>query len=292
VPVPITRAEAQATQPDQPSYVQRDSIRVVYWGDGLKSAEAVLAAAHAPFPLPGIAADYRLSASTIFLAPDRAAFDSLASGQTPHWAAGVAIPSRRIIISPAAPERSSLGSAVVTLRHEIAHLVLNDYLGADVPRWFDEGYATWVSGGWDQGTGWQIRLALVRGHAPRLDSLSLSWPREAPRARLAYLLSASAVAHLANSRGTVAFAAFLSEWRATGDMEAAMRGVYQLQPELFEREWRSMVRRRYGWLLALSQVTVFWVAIAGLVFLLGIARRRRNRERLEALRREEYMIPR
>ena len=132
---------------------------------------------------------------------------------------------------------------------------------------------------------------MVRGQAPRLDSLSLRWPRDEARARLAYLLSASAVAHLANSRGPNAFRAFLSEWRDVGDMEIAMRGVYQLQPELFEREWRSMVRRRYGWLLAISQVTVFWVAIAGLVFLLGIARPRRNRERLEELRREEYMIP-
>jgi hypothetical protein len=251
----------------------------------------VLDAALAPLPLPGIPGDFRLSTSTIFLAPSRAVFDSLTAGRTPDWAAGVAIPARRIIILPASPDRTRFEGPVITLRHEIAHLALNDYLGGGVPRWFDEGYATWVSGGWDESSGWQIRFALLRGQTPPLDSLSLGWPRNEGRARLAYLLSASAVAHLASSRGERAFAAFLADWREHGDMEAAMRNVYQLNLALFEREWRAMVRRRYGWLLALSQVTVFWVAVAALVFILGIARRKRNRERLEELRREEYMIP-
>lgn len=274
-----------------PRQISRDSIRVVYWGSSPASAEATLDAALAPLPLPGIPNDVVLGRSTIVLAPTRAIMDSIARGRTPDWAAGIAIPSERLIVIPTYVRTQELRDPVITLRHELAHIALNDYLGGDVPRWFDEGYATWVSGGWDAESGWQIRLALLRGNAPLLDSLSLAWPRGEGRARLAYLLSASAVRHLATSRGDQAFSAFFQSWRDKGSMDSALRSVYQLNVSLFEREWRAMVRTRYGWLLAMTQLTVFWFAVAVLVFVLGTARRRRNRERLKELQREEYMLP-
>jgi hypothetical protein len=282
------RVAAQAT--GTPTYVERDSIRVIYQGNARAAAERTLEAALAPLPLPGIPEAAVLPRSSIFLAPDQAAFDSAALGRPPSWAAAVAIPSQRMIVLPAFG-RDAFSDPVITLRHELAHLALNGYVQGGVPRWFDEGYATWVSGGWDERSGWQIRLALLTGQAPVLDSLALGWPRGEPRARLAYLLSASAVRHLATSRGDPAFEAFLDEWRRTGSFDGAFRSTYQMTLSQFEREWRGMVRRRYGWLLAITQATILWVGAAVLVFVLGILRRRRNRERLEALRREEYMLP-
>jgi len=275
---------------DGPNFVESDSIRVVYWGDARGSAERTLAAALAPIPLPGIPGTFSLPKSTIVLAPTRAVFDSVSRGAPPEWVAGVAIPSLRMIVMPTFDRGSPLSDPVVTLRHEIAHIALNAHLPNGVPRWFDEGYATWVSGGWDERSGWQIRLALIRGQAPVLDSLTLAWPRGEARARLAYLLSASAVRHLATSRGDQAFTAFIANWRIVGSFDTALRSTYQMTVSQFEREWRGMVRRRYGWLLAITQTAVLWVGAAVLVFVLGMLRRRRNRERLEELRREDYMI--
>ncbi len=273
------------------SYVERDSVRVVYWGDSAGLAELTLTAALNPIPLPGITGAALLPRATIYLPPDRATFDALTFGGTPDWAAGVAIPAALIIVIP--PGRANVGSGdpAVTLRHEIAHLALHRHLGGRVPRWFDEGSATWVSGGWDESTGWMIRMALLRGTAEPLDSLTLGWPRGEARARLAYLLSASAVRHLATSRGDEAFAAFIAEWRRVGSLEPALRTVYQITLYQFEREWREMVKRRYGWLLAMSQVGAFWLVIAIAVFMLGTLRRQRNREKLADMRREEYMLP-
>lgn len=279
-----------AARPAARSYVERDSVRVVYWGDQREAATRTLEAAHDPIPLPGISGAALLPRATVYLPPDRLTFDSLASG-VPAWAAGVAIPSTLTIVIPPGRGNVGAGDPRVTLRHEIVHLAVHRHLGDRVPRWFDEGYATWVSGGWDESTGWLIRLALLRGTAPPLDSLTLGWPRGEARARLAYLLSASAVRHLATSRGEPAFAAFIAEWRRVGSMETAMRSVYQMSLFQFEREWRGMVRRRYGWMLAISQIGAFWGVVAILVFLLGTLRRRRNREKLAELRREEYMLP-
>lgn len=273
-----------------PSYTEADSVRVVYWPGDQGAARLTLDAARAPMSLPGIPAAYRLPPSTIFLAQTPELFDSLSYGGAPGWAAAVAIPSQRRIVIPAYGNSGVIGDPVITLRHEIAHLALAGYVGSG-PRWFDEGYATWVSGGWDERSGWQIRLALLGGSLPPLDSLTLAWPRSQGRARLSYLLSASAVRYLATSRGDRALASFFEQWRESGSFDAALREVYLLTPTQLEREWRGMVRSRYGWLLAISQLTAFWGGFALLVIVLGSLRRRRDRERLEELRKEEYMLP-
>lgn len=291
VPAPAQSPEALTAPAAAPQVLVDDSLRVAFWGEDRGLAQRTLQAARAPLPLPGLPSAARLERATIYLAPSPAIFDSLTGGRIPGWAAGVAVPGARAIVLPVFDRRRSLGDPVVTLRHEIAHLALAAYLGPNIPRWFTEGYATWVSGDWDESSGWQIRLALLRGTASPLDSLTLAWPRNEARARLAYLLSASAVRHLATFRGEQAFRAFMEEWRRVGSMDTAMRTVYHMSLTQFEDDWRGMVRRRYGWLLALSQIGVFWGGFALLIIILGTLRRRRNRERLEALRREEYMLP-
>jgi hypothetical protein len=284
-------AVAQGAAQPEPLVISRDSLRVVFWpGDEAIARRAWTTAVNPP-PLFGLPPAASRITGTIFLAPDAATFDSLTGG-APEWSAGVAIPSlRRIIIPAYQSDRTPLGDPIGALRHEIAHLALNAYLPGRIPRWFDEGYATWASGGWDANSGWQIRYALLRGQAPPLDSLTLDWPRLAGRAQLAYLLSASAVRHLATrGSGEQAFAAFLLAWRREGAFDPALRSTYQITAGHFEDDWRDMVSDRYGWLLALSQAGVFWLVITMLFVLLGTARRRYNRARLEDLRAEDRIL--
>lgn len=282
-------AGADAAQ--APRAVESGSVRVVYWPGDEGMASRTLRAALAPMPLPGIGRVPGLERGTIVLAPDAEAFDSLTGG-APHWSAGVAIPSERRIVLPAFPSsRTHSQDPLVALRHELVHLALHNHLGDRIPRWFNEGYATWASGGWDAQAGWQIRLALLRGVAPPLDSLTLAWPSSAAQARLAYLLSASAVEFLARRGDERAFAAFLATWRRDGSFDDAFRSTYLITFGRFEREWREMVRSRYGWLLALAQVGVFWGVMTALLLALGTLRRRRNREKMEGMREEERLAP-
>ncbi len=264
-------------------------IEVVYWPQDRAIAERTLRAATRPLRLPGISPSVEPPAARIVLAPTPAAFSSITRG-APHWSAGIAVPSERVIVLPAyGSERTPLGDPIVALRHELVHLALNAHLPGRIPRWFDEGYATWASGEWDQGRGWEIRLALFTGGAPPLDSLRLGWPGGEADARLAYLLSASAVNFLAGRGGEHAFGAFLDAWRRAGDFDAALRGTYGITLTQFEAEWRSMVKHRYGWLLALSQMGVVWALVAVLLVLLTFPRRRRNREKLRKMEVEEWV---
>jgi hypothetical protein len=269
-----------------------DGVRVVYWPGHRELAERTLAAARSPQRLPGIPRDTVLTAGTIFLAPSAVVFDSLTGGRVPEWGAGVAIPALRWIVLPTYPAPGpAVRDPAVTLRHELAHLALHAYLPGPIPRWFDEGYATFTSGGWDQAAAWQIRLAFLLGRAPPLDSLTLNWPRGAEQARLAYLLSASAVQYLLEIGGESGFTALLDTWRHEGSFNAALRRVYGMTPGQFEQAWARVVRRRYGWLLALSQVTVFWVVVSLLLIVLYGIRRRRKRERLAELELHDRLYP-
>jgi hypothetical protein len=271
-----------------PAALTVESVQVVYWPGHEGLARRTMQAATSQMLFPGIGRLQGLAAGTIVLAPTPAAFDSVTGGRAPHWSAGVAIPSQRLIVLPAFSSPRTAGQdALVALRHELAHLVLHDHLQSEIPRWFNEGYATWASGEFDASAGWQIRLALLRGVLPPLDSLTLSWPEGAAHARLAYLLAASAVQYLATRGSDQAFSAFLDTWRSEGSMQVALRTVYLTTVERFESDWRDMIRRRYGWLLAVAQIGFFWILVTFLLLSMGVLRRRRNREKLEGMRAED-----
>jgi hypothetical protein len=276
-------ASGLAAQDEGRLRLEAGEVGVEYHAGDARLAERVLEVAVAPQRFPGLPEDFRLERGTVYLVRSAEEWERLTGGRAPAWGAGVAIPARREILLPVFSRGFRDSDPATVLRHELAHLALAEYLPAPIPRWFDEGYATWASGGFDQAAAWQLRLALFLGRAPPLDSLRLSWPREAGEARLAYLLSASAVHHLATRAPPGAFEGFLRAWRRTGTFDAALRASHGMTSGQLESEWRQAVRRRYGWLLAISQVGVFWFFAAILVIVLRGIRRKRDRERLEAL---------
>ncbi|MEX1182316.1 MAG: hypothetical protein WEF86_03720 [Gemmatimonadota bacterium] len=225
----------------------------------------------------------------VMLAPDAARFDSLTGGRTPEWGAGVAMPRLGIIVIPGyVSDRTGTHTLQVTLRHELAHVALQRHLGdAIVPRWFTEGYATWAAGEFDEQQGWMLRLALATGRAPPLDSLTLDWPLIAADARLAYMLSASAVRYLHSLGPPNRFERFMDDWATSGSFEQSLREVYVVSSAQFERLWRTHVRRRYGWLQVIAQTLFVWTVLAAVVLALSIVRRRRNRRRMERMREQE-----
>lgn len=224
----------------------------------------------------------------LYLAEDEAALQLLAGSGVPDWGAGVTLPGEgRIVIPSYVSARGSGWSDTRVLRHEWAHIALHQQLdGLRIPRWFDEGYAEWASGGWDAAEGWRLRIAIARGKAD-LDSLEVAWPRSAADASLAYLLSATAVEYLVSRSGTRGLEVLLRRWADGGDMDDAFRRTYGVTLSQFEKGWTKYVRKRYGWLYVLSHSILFWL-VGGLA-LLGLVhiRRGRDRERLARLRASE-----
>ena len=218
----------------------------------------------------------------VYLAPDQAVFDSLAPGM-PDWVAGIAFPQGdRIVLPTFGPHIGGVPVASV-LRHELAHVALERYLGSRVPRWFHEGYAQLAAGSWHSEDAWALRAAILMRQVPSLDAISLGFDRERMSTEHAYLLGYTAVEYLYRIGGSDGFARLLEHWRESGSLDTALRRTYGLTLWQFERLWRRRVRDQYGWLLLASQTTVFWATLTIALLGLGYWKRRRNVSKLAAL---------
>ena len=285
-----------AAQQPAPGGVALDSLRldgIVYWyapGSERIARSLARATAGAP-PLPAIPAEVLEPGVDVYLAPDERAFAELSGGSPPEWGAGIAVLGAgedRIVLPAYATARVRPADLPRVLRHELAHVALHRWLGdARVPRWFHEGYGRWAAGELDLEAAWQLRLAFALGRAPVLDSLGLDWPAGEVNARVAYLLAASAIDYLVAEGGETGLRRLLERWRATGDLDQAMRATYGVTVGQFEEDWRKHVRSRYGWALVLTHSAIFWTIAALLLVTLYVRRRRRDRVRLERMARTD-----
>jgi hypothetical protein len=274
----------------QDGVLQSADVRVHYWRAQQKLAQAITNEI-ATQQFAGLPADIlrRGTPIDLYIAPDESRFSALTGGRAPDWGAGVAFPQRGVIVVPGYTSgRANVQELPITVRHELAHVALQRHLGnVRVPLWFTEGYATWTAGQLDAGGGWTLRVGFMTDAAPPLDSLTLYWPDLAADARMAYLLSASAVSYLHSLGRDDTFTLFLERWRVSGSLDQTMRSVYVLTTAQFERLWRRHVKRTYGWTQIIAQSAFIWAIITALVIVLFIVRRRRDRARLQRLRDTE-----
>lgn len=287
------RDPAQVAAPDSldgERYGRLDGERAVVYFAARDSlvAERVLALLEGQPPLPGLP-DSLPARVTAILAHTPEAFDEATGAVVPEWRAGVAIPSRNTLVMPTGEGVRVLDAeGRRTLRHEWAHLGLHAYLGdLRAPRWFDEGYAQWASGGFDAMEAWRLRVLIAAGRSPAMDSLELRWPRGREQARTAYLLAASAVTYLLQGSGERGLAIFLDRWRAERSFDTALRATFGVTPGQLEEDWKRHVRSRYGWLFVLSHSAVFWSLLALLLLFMVRTRRTHNREKMARMRASE-----
>ncbi len=220
----------------------------------------------------------------IVLAADAEQFRRLAGAGAPDWGGAFAFPDERLILMQGVNAGGSAGDPLVTLRHELAHLALAEALGGQVPRWFDEGYASFAAGEWGRDEVLATSFGLVWKGIPTLRGLDSLFYAGPDRANRAYALAHRAVAELSAMGKEHGLTLFFDYWRAEGSFERALRRAYGMTSADFERAWRGKVRRQYGALALAADLSVLSVF---LVFLLGPLwwqRRRRLQERLERMR--------
>ncbi|HKK28145.1 MAG TPA: hypothetical protein VKB18_08690 [Gemmatimonadota bacterium] len=208
----------------------------------------------------------------------------------PDWVAGLAIPSRNVMAVRVAGAAEGRPEALArTTRHELAHLALDRVTGGRAPRWLQEGYAQLAAGDWDWGRAWRLRLIFLRRGGEVLRDLDPALRGREDEARMAYLLSYTAVHRLLGMSGSGGLRALFSRLREGASFDEALRRTYGITEGQFVEAWRKSVRNRYGWLFFLSRASVFWIAVTILLLVVGWKRRRHDRRRWEELREEERL---
>ena len=248
-------------------------------------ARALLADALARDSFPGLARPR--DAVRIALAPSEAVFRAWVGPAAPEWGAAIALPARRLIIMQGRDAGADAGEPRQTLRHELAHLMLAEAMGGLVPRWFDEGYASYAAGEWGREEILATSLGLVWRGVPSFVALDSAFVGGATGATRAYALAHRAVAELA-ALGTLGggdgLTRFFSVWRETGSFDRTLRQVHGMTEPGFESWWRARIRRQYGAVALLADLGALSFVLGLLLAPLWWQRRRRQQARLATLR--------
>jgi hypothetical protein len=245
-------------------------------------ARALLAAAAKRDTYPGLP---RPKARVLLaVAPDRARFRAWVGPEAPEWGSAIAFPELQRVVMQGRSAGSDAGDPVSVFRHELAHLALHEYLGDLPPRWFDEGYAGYAAGEWGRDESLATNLALLIGGMPTLDSLEQGFYHGSRDAEQSYALAYRAVSDLASLDPERGLTLFFRYWKADGRFDPAVRAAFGMTADAFEDLWRARTRRRYGGLALFANLSLATTIFMILFAPLWVARRRRDRRRLEALR--------
>ncbi len=253
-------------------------FQVLHYPDETRLAESMLRAAVANDSFVGLP---RLRDTVrIALAPDAARFAAWVGGGAPEWGAAFAFPDERLVVMQGR-DAPGAGDPLQTLRHELAHIALAEALGR-VPRWFDEGYASYVAREWSREEVLTTSVGLVWRGVPTLAGLDSGFHAGADAASRTYALSHRAVAELASLDPERPLELLFANWRETGRFSTALRQAHGMSESDFERRFKRSVRRQYGVLAIGADLSLIAVV---LVLLLGPLWWRKRRELQERLRR-------
>jgi hypothetical protein len=207
----------------------------------------------------------------------------------PKYASGVAYPDIDLVLITLDPrypnERHDL---VETFKHELAHVALNDAVkGHDIPRWFNEGFAVFVSGEGSIPRLQTLWTASLAGNIMPLDRLERTFPDDAILASIAYAEAADIVRYLVRTQEHYRFDGLVERIARGMSFDQALVAAYGIDRASLESEWRADLSKRYTIWPVITGSTLLWVGILGLFFLAYRRRKVRDRRTLERWRREE-----
>ncbi len=272
---------ALAAQDDAPRRLDVGRFTAVYFPGDERLARSLLAGAVRTDSFPWLPRPRQRV--LLAIAPDAARFRAWAGPFAPEWGAALAVPESRRVIMQGRGAGSDAGDPQEVLRHELAHLALHERLGDRPPRWFDEGYASVAAREWRREDVLAANVALALRGAPSLAQLESSFSGGSAAAQSAYALSYRAVSELAALDPERGLTLLFEYWSTGSSLDVAMRRAFGLTLADFEREYQTRTRRRYGVLALFADLSLLLLVLSVLIFPFFLARRQRDRRRLEAM---------
>ncbi len=248
-------------------------------------ARSLLTAALAQDTFPGLP---RPEAHVVIaIAPDAARFREWVGPHAPEWGAAIAILDEQRIVMQGSRAGSDAGDPRVVLRHELAHLALHEAMGPLPPRWFDEGYASVAAGEWNRESTFETSIGLVWHTLPSRTALEEGFYQGASRAEWSYAIAHRVVTELSALDPHNGMRNFFREWKASGSFEVGLRTAFGMTSAQFDRHWQSQTRQRYGALALLANLSLVAGVFGVLLGPLFVLRKRRDRRKLDAMRRAD-----
>ena len=202
----------------------------------------------------------------------------LSDGMIPEWGVGVALPEKRTIIILYRGESERVQRI---LYHEMTHIALHIKLdGQNIPRWFDEGVAQYLSGGFEISRQGQLAWAVLWRNIIPLQALEQVNTFNSPKAELAYAEAHDAILYLMefSELGALCDSIAAADDFATGFHNGSGMTVYE-----FYREWLRHLARSYVPFVVLGDQRFLWTFIVAFFIIFGTLKFIRQRKKMAKL---------
>ena len=218
---------------------------------------------------------------TVVLIKDSRTFRDMAGSDL---VVAFAVPEEKIMVIDYSRMSLSPFTLGVTMKHELCHLLLHQYLkGGRIPRWFEEGIAQWVS----EGIGEiimdyqkpRLNEAVLAGRIIPMRALSEFFPADREALTLAYEQSRSIVSYMVERYGLESILNILEAVREGNIWEEAVWGALGISLLDLEGGWRNHLKKRMTWFTYLAghlyQILFFLAAVALTIGFVRAYRRKR-----------------
>jgi len=261
-------------------------FRIVSEGGRDYYPRVALDAAERVFPrITGALGVSPTSPITITLAADDREFRTLTRSVLPDWSSAAALDESTIVVSPLDGHKMSLERI---LAHEIVHcVIMSAAKDAPMPRWFHEGCAEYLSGGFGLGDRLYMVWNVSRGRILTFSLIEDVFSAGSADAGLAYDQSLLAVRYLNGLEGGYVLAGILA---AVGDgmpFGDAFESVTGMSAGRFEMAFRDYLSRNYGKKALVVYVPGTWTIIMILAFIAWGIKRIKTRRLLRQWDEEE-----
>jgi hypothetical protein len=188
--------------------VSRDSITVRWTGEDAALGQTALDVVIDSLPrleavIPGALPD----PLRIYIYPSTADLQSALRLTGREWVGGHVSPELGVILVSAANPRTAAANLRQDIAHELSHLLLFQATGqayADVPRWFDEGLASYMEAAPNPNEAIILQEAVAGGTTIPFVQLCAAFPADTEQAVLAYVQSVSLINYIQSEYGNAA----------------------------------------------------------------------------------------
>ena len=268
-------------QDDAPERLDAGRFTIVYFPQDQRLARNLLEGAARADSFPWLPRPRQRV--LIAVAPDARHFRKWAGPGAPEWGVALAFPDSRRVIIQGRGAGSEAGDPLETLRHELAHLALHERLGHRPPRWFQEGYASVAAREWRRDDVLATNVALALRGVPTFEQLEASFSGGSTAAQSAYALSYRAVAELASLDPERGLTLLFQYWENARNLDVAIRQSFGMTLAGFEKEFQKRVRRRYGVLALVADLSLVFLITSVALLPFFASRRARDRRRLREM---------
>lgn len=218
----------------------------------------------------------------------QAQFDSLAGGTIPDWGAGAAIPTRNLIILRETMMDRYPGTMADLIEHELAHIAMYQRVrGARLPRFIEEGFASWFAGEWAFSQVTTVAAAqITKSLLPLRDIDEVNRFHQA-EANLAYAQSYLVVFYILQRFGELGLVDLLDAFAEGKNISEAFHSGLGISFWRFEADYRKFLSDNYTLLAILSDMSGLWIFLAVVVIIGWLLLRRRRKTAIDRWKEEE-----